>query len=164
MKKVPTYKAAIQLVGLTVRTNNANEQNPATGKIGPLVSDYFSQATSSSILHRVNPGITFSVYTDYESDHHCDYTYFIGEEVSSFDDIPVGLYRITIPGSDYQRFTTHSGQMPLVVINAWRAIWQMDTKALGGERSFIADFEIYDERAMDPNKAVVDVYIGTKAV
>ena len=164
MKKVPTYKPAIQLVGLTVRTNNANEQNPATGKIGPLVSDYFSQGTASSILHRANPGVTFSVYTDYESDHQGDYTYFIGEEVSSFDDIPVGLQRLTIPQSDYQRFTTAPGQMPMVVIEAWQKIWQMDTVALGGERSYVADFEIYDERAMDPNKAIVDVYIGTKAV
>ncbi|MGE3319607.1 MAG: GyrI-like domain-containing protein [Candidatus Berkiella sp.] len=164
MKSVATYKPDILLVGLTVRTNNTNEQNPATGKIGPLVSDYFSQGMATTIPNRVNPGVTFSVYTDYESDHHGDYTYLIGEEVSSFEDIPSGLHRITIPASDYQRFTTPSGQMPMVVINAWQAIWQMDETALGGVRAYQADFEVYDDRAIDPNNAVVDVYIGTKAV
>lgn len=164
MKRVPTYKSAIQLVGLVVRTNNANEQNPTTGKIGPLVSDYFSQGMANTIPNRVKPGVTFSVYTDYESDHLGDYTYLIGEEVSSFEDIPAGLHRITIPASDYQRFTTPAGEMPMVVINAWQAIWQMDEKALGGVRSYLADFEVYDERAIDPNNAVVDVYIGTKGI
>lgn len=164
MKNVATYKPEIQLVGLSLRTHNANEQNPATGKIGPLVADYFSQGTFNQIPHRVNPGVTYSVYTDYESDHHGDYTYFIGEEVSSFDNIPDGLHRITIPASDYQRFTTPAGQMPNIVINAWQAIWQMDEKTLGGKRAYSADFEVYDERALDPNNAVVDVYIGTVGV
>lgn len=33
-------------------------------------------------------------------------------------------------------------------------------KNFGGKRKYIADFEIYDQRAADPNNAVIDIYIG----
>lgn len=36
MKKELTDKSEIKLVGLTVRTNNKNEMNPQTSKIGEL--------------------------------------------------------------------------------------------------------------------------------
>lgn len=31
---------------------------------------------------------------------------------------------------------------------------------LGGQRAYKADFEVYDQRAADPNSAVLDIYIG----
>ena len=52
--------------------------------------------------------------------------------------------------------------MPGIVVEAWQKIWQMSDSELGGVRSYIADFEIYDERAFDPQNAVVDIYIGIK--
>lgn len=160
MQKSAVTKPTIKLIGLTTRTSNQQEQNPATAKIGALVQQYFSQGIANKILDRTTPGVTYSVYTDYESDHHGEYTYFIGEEVSSVNDIPTGLQLITIPQSQYQRFTTQAGPMPTVVIQAWQNIWQMSPQDLGGQRRYIADFEIYDERATDPNKSVVDIYIG----
>ncbi len=160
MKKTAITKPTIKLIGLATRTNNQQEQNPATAKIGALVQTYFSNETANKINDRTTPGITYSVYTDYESDHHGEYTYFIGEEVSSVNNVPEGLRMITIPQSKYQRFTTDEGPMPQVVIQAWQDIWQMDSQALGGNRRFIADFEVYDERATDPTKTIADVYIG----
>lgn len=39
----------------------------------------------------------------------------------------------------------------------------MDAAMLGGERAYIADFEIYDERSSDPpHNAIFDIYIGIK--
>ncbi|MGD9592764.1 MAG: GyrI-like domain-containing protein [Candidatus Berkiella sp.] len=160
MKKITTTKPMIKLVGLAKRTSNHLEQNAQTANIGPLVQHYFSNGIANSIKDRVSPGVTYSVYTDYESDHHGEYTYFIGEEVSSINDIPEGLRMITIPQSKYQRFTTQAGAMPAIVIQAWQSIWQMNPEDLGGTRRFIADFEIYDERAKDPSQSVVDIYIG----
>ena len=54
------------------------------------------------------------------------------------------------------------GKFPNVVIDTWQKIWQMSDEELGGTRSYIADFEIYDERSYDPANAVVDIYIGLK--
>lgn len=162
MRKEIIYKPDFKLVGLSVVTNNANEQDPALAKIGPLVAHYFSQQIAQHIKHRIHPGITYSVYTEYESDHHGNYTYFIGEAVSSFEDVSADLKTISIPSSQYQRFTTAPGPMPLVVIQAWQSIWQMNQEMLGGERRYLADFEVYDERAHDPQQAVVDIYIGIR--
>lgn len=47
-----------------------------------------------------------------------DYTFFIGEEVSQALEIPAGLMEIFIPAQTYVKFTTDSGVMPDVCINA----------------------------------------------
>jgi len=50
--------------------------------------------------------------------------------------------------------------MPEVVINAWQAIWQIPPSDFGGNRKYIADFEVYNKRASDPNDTMVDIFIG----
>ncbi|MDX1902346.1 MAG: GyrI-like domain-containing protein [Gammaproteobacteria bacterium] len=160
MKKELVNKSEIKLVGLTARTNNKNEMNPQTSKISELVSRFWGQNLATQISHRKHPGITLSVYTDYESDEHGDYTYFIGEEVSAFENVPDDLQKLTIPAAQYIKLTTPSGKMPEVVMQAWMQIWKMSAQDLGGKRAYIADFEVYDQRASDPNDTSLDVYIG----
>lgn len=162
MKRELTTKPEIKLIGLTARTNMKNEMNLETSKIGALAGQFWGQNIAAQILNRKNPGVTLSVYTDYESDEYGDYTYFIGEEVSSFDGMPAGLQKLTIPAATYQKFTTPAGKMPEVVIDAWQQIWKMSTDDFEGKRAYIADFEVYDQRAMDPANTSVDIYIGIK--
>lgn len=162
MKKELVNKSEIKLVGLTARTNNKNEMNPATSKIGELAGRFWGQNIAGQISNRKNPGVTLSVYTEYDSNEHGDYTYFIGEEVSSFENIPAGLQKLAIPAAKYQKFTTPSGKMPEVVINAWQHIWEMSANDFGGERAYVADFEVYDKRAVDPANTSLDIYIGIK--
>jgi len=162
MKKELITKPEIKLVGLSVRTNNKNETNPQTAHIGKLVGQYWNQEIASQISHKKNPGVTLSVYTDYASDEHGDYTYFIGEEVDSFEKNSSELTTCTIPAATYQKCTTPAGKMPEVVIQAWQKIWQMTPDDLGSERAYQADFEVYDQRAADPNNTIVDIYIGIK--
>jgi predicted transcriptional regulator YdeE len=162
MKKESVNKPEIKLIGLTARTNNKNEMNPETAKIGGLVGRFWTQNIVDQISNRKNPGVTLSVYTEYDSNEHGDYTFFIGEEVSSFENLPSGLHQLTIPAAKYQKFTTSSGKMPAVVINAWQAIWKMTPNDFGGDRAYIADFEVYDQRAMDPDNTILDIYIGIK--
>lgn len=162
MQKELISKPEIKLIGLTVRTNNKNEMNPPTSKIGELAGHYWSQNIAAQILHRKNPGVTFSVYTEYDSNEHGDYTYFVGEEVNSFDTIPTGMQKLIIPAAKYSRFTTPTGKMPQVVINAWQEIWKMTANDFGGDRAYVADFELYDDRAADLDNASLDIYIGIK--
>ncbi|MCE3239278.1 MAG: hypothetical protein K0R24_2259 [Gammaproteobacteria bacterium] len=162
MKKELVNKSEIKLVGLTARTNNKNEMNPETSKIGKLAGRFWGQNVANQISDRKNPGTTFSVYTEYDSNEHADYTYFIGEEVNSFENISADFQKLTIPAATYQKFTTPSGKMPEVVINAWQQIWQMSASGFGGERAYIADFEVYDQRAADPANTSLDIYIGIK--
>lgn len=160
MKKELIDQPEIKLIGLTARTNNKNEMNPLTSKIGKLASHFWSQNIANQIPNRKNPGVTLSVYTEYDSNEHGDYTYFVGEEVSSFENIPSELQQLTIPAAKYQKFTTPQGKIPEIVINAWQQIWEMSANDFGGERAYVADFEIYDQRANDPTNASLDIYIG----
>lgn len=162
MKKELVTKPEIKLVGVTIRTNNKNEMNPQLAKIGELVGRYRNENIAKQIPNRKNPGITFSVFTEYASDEHGDYTYFIGEEVDSFESSSSELKQLTIPSARYQKFTTPIGKMPEVVIHAWQEIWKMSAHDFGGERAYKADFEIYDQRAIDPFNTSLDIFIGIK--
>jgi len=153
--------AHLKLVGITARTNNKNEMNPEKAKIGETAGRYWGNALATNIQNRINPGVTYAVYTDYASDEHGDYTYFIGEAVSSFETQDTQIFTpLAIPDSQYQQFTTEQGTMPGIIIKAWQQIWQIKPGAFLGKRKYIADFEIYDEKASDPNAAVVDIFIG----
>lgn len=153
----------IKLVGIKIRTNNANEFTQDKAKIGACVLKFFSEKLFEKIPHRQSPGKTFCVYTEYESDFTGDYTFFIGEEVSSFDDFPDSLSTHIIPAQTYIKHTTDAGPMPIVVQNAWKEIWEKDEDTLGGERAYHSDFEVYDQRAINPLSTIVDIYVGLKS-
>ena len=163
MKKHNIHLPKISLIGLSVRTNNADEMNPDRSKIASLWGAYLTNQTSSSFKHRATPGVTYSVYTQYDSDEHGEYTYFIGEAVESLDGQDLeNFHSLTIPESHYTKFTTQPGPMPSIVIQAWQDIWKMSANDLGGRRAYLADFEVYDHRASDPSHSIVDIYIGLK--
>jgi len=164
-KALITSKKKI-LVGITVRTNNANEINWQNGnaKIFPCVQRYFGEQLANSIPHRARPGVTYCAYTQYESDHTGEYTYFIGEEVTAAEpkNLPAGFTVLEVPAQTYARFTTEPGNMPEVLRTAWFAIWNMSDQELGGKRSYAVDYELYDERAQTPDHTgiVLDIFIG----
>jgi|SRR5579871_3049952 len=160
MQKTQVILPEIKLIGISIRTNNNDEISPETGKISSCVKRYFHQSLYNRIPHRTKPGITLCVYTNYESDHTGDYTYFIGEEVTSFDGCPAELEQLVIPPQTYVKFTNGPGPMPEVIREPWFKIWQMSDKTLGGKRNYWADFELYDERASDHQNTVVDIFIG----
>ena len=161
MKKETVELGSLILVGLTARTNNRNEMDPKKAKIGSIAGSYWGNGTANEFKNRKNPGVTYSVYTEFESDEHGEYTYFIGEEVSSVDQQDLSKFKvITIPEGTYQKFTAGPGKMPDIIINAWQNIWSMKKEDFAGKRTYLADFEIYDHRAMDPTNAIADIYIG----
>jgi predicted transcriptional regulator YdeE len=152
----------ITLVGITIRTNNHNEIDPMTGKILGCIQRYFHGNLAQQIAERSNPGTTYCAYTAYESDHRGDYTYFIGEAVGKLGALPEGFESLVIPAQTYAKFTNGPGAMPEVVRKPWFAIWEMSADDLGGERSYHTDFELYDERAADHSKIILDLFIGLK--
>lgn len=160
MQKTTIKKDEIKLIGISTRTSYQLELDKMNGKILPCVQKYFHNSLFDKIPNRKKPGTTFCVYTGYDSDYKGSYTYFIGEEVKSFDDKPEGFDKLIIPKQTYAKFTTNPAPMPDVIVNAWEKIWKMSPKELGGKRSYISDFEIYDERASDHQKIVLDLYIG----
>jgi predicted transcriptional regulator YdeE len=162
MKKKIDILKEINLVGVSVRTNNALEMDESSAKIGNTLGNYFSNGVASTIANRVKLNVTYCVYCDYESDEKGFYTYFVGEEVSDFKDVDDSLDTLVIPKQNYAKFNVGPGVMPQVCISAWQDIWRMSYNDFGGNRAYIADFEVYDERASDMGNAVFDIYIGLK--
>lgn len=161
MKKETVHREQILLLGLKVRTNNAQELQKLEGNIFPLFQRYFHQELAKKIPQRKKPGTTFCTYTEYESDHHGDYSYFIGEEVNAFEEtLPDGFEALTIPAQTYAKFTTGPAPIPEVITRAWEKIWKMTPEELGAKRKYHTDFEIYDERAADHQNIVLDLFIG----
>jgi predicted transcriptional regulator YdeE len=158
MEKIITNLEAFKLVGITTRTNNQSEMDPRSAKISDTIKKFIPE----NISDRKNSGTTFCVYTNYENDFTGDYTYFIGVEVHSFNHVSQALETLVIPAQKYVKFTSQPGVMPDICIKMWQDIWKMSAYDLGGERAYISDFEVYDERTTDPKRAVIDIYIGIK--
>lgn len=160
LKQTTTTKPEIKLVGICVRTSYQQELDKINGHIFSCIRRYFHESLAEKIPNRAKPGTTFCAYTDYETDHLGAYTYFIGEEVTSFDELPKDFQTLNIPKQHYTKFTTDPTPMPQVIVNTWETIWSLSPKQLGGKRRYHTDFEIYDERAADHQNIILDVYIG----
>ncbi len=105
---------------------------------------------------------TLAVYTDYESDRNGEYTFLIGARVSSAAKIPAGMVTVKIPAGRFAVFTSEKGFVGKVVPEIWTRIWAIPKSEPGGDRSYRADYELYDQRAADPQNAQVDIYVGIK--
>ncbi len=162
MQKENVNLPQVKLVGLSVVTNNKDEFDPKKAKIGKVLHEYHSEKFADKIMARKKPNVTYCVYCKYDTDENGDYTYFVGEEVDEIN-LPSEKYdSLIIPQQKYCKFEVGPGKMPDICIDAWKEIWQMGPADFGSDRVYIADFEIYDNRAADLSKAIFDIYIGLK--
>jgi len=153
-------QAGFTVVGISARTSNAKEMT-ADGVIGKQWGRFMQGGSLSKISNRADKAIV-AVYTDYASDHNGEYTYVLGAKVTSDVQVPAGMVARKILAAQYAVFTTEKGPPAKVVPEAWMRINSLPKSAVGGDRVYRADFEIYDERASDPQNSQVDVYVGIK--
>jgi CubicO group peptidase (beta-lactamase class C family)/predicted transcriptional regulator YdeE len=146
------------VAGIAVRTSNAKEMSP-DGQIGKTWMKFLQEGVFTKIPNKADSSI-LAVYTDYASDKEGEYTYVLGARVNSSADLPAGLVAKEIPAGRYAVFTTQKGPGPKVVPETWMQINSLSNTAVGGDRAYRADFEIYDERARDPQNLQADVYVG----
>lgn len=140
------------IIGVSIRTTNENEQS---GKDIPALWDKFiSEGIAEKIPNKINHSI-YSVYTDYEKDHTKPYTTILGCAVESLDLIPEGMIGKVIETASYEKFIAKGNLNNGIVINEWIKIWNSDLN-----RSFTSDFEIYGEKAQNPENAEVDIFIA----
>jgi predicted transcriptional regulator YdeE len=150
------------IVGVSIRTNNTDALQGEASRIAHTIRNFWGNAIPGRIENQKYPNETIIGYTDYESDEHGDYTFFIGKEVTQADKVPEELDLLVIPAGHYQKITTPKGEIPEIIRDAWEAIWHMSTEELGGKRLYHTDFQVHDQRAADPKNATVDIYVGVK--
>jgi predicted transcriptional regulator YdeE len=148
------------VIGIAARTSNARELTSA-GIIGKQWGRFLQNNVSAQIPNKIDSSIV-AVYTDYAGDQEGEYTFVIGTRVRSGGEVPAGMVAKTVPAGRYAVFTSPKGPVEKIVVDTWRQIWSTAKAALGGDRAFQADFEIYDERAADPKNAQVEVHVGIR--
>ena len=132
------------------------------GEIPALWQKFFQDGVAGKIPSK-NGRTIYAVYTDYASDRNGEYSFVIGMKVQPGSRPPAGMVLKEIPASDYAQATTDLGPVSKVVPEAWARLWLLEKKAqLGGKRAYRADFEVYDERATDPQNSEVDLFVGLK--
>jgi len=140
------------IIGISVRTTNENGQSGED--IPALWNKFMTEGIAEKIPNKIDNAL-YCIYTDYEKDHTKPYTTLLGCLVSSLDFIPEGMTGKTIEKATYEKFTAKGNLQENIVFNEWLKIWNSDL-----DRSFTSDFEIYGEKAQNPETAEVDIFIA----
>ena len=148
------------VIGIAARTSNAREMG-GQGQIGTCWTRLFQEDLLAKIANKADSSIV-ALYTDYVSDKNGEYTYVLGARVNSSADVPEGMVAKEVSSGRYAVFTTEKGPGPKVVPEAWMRINSLPRSAVGGDRVYRTDFEIYDQRAADPQNLQADIYIGIR--
>ncbi len=142
------------VAGLSFRTKNELEQNPATGWIAK---------TWARVRTMKNPNPPAAVSTDYESDYHGYFTEVVGFKRHSANDFGPGEVLAKVPAGRYAKFV-NTGKLPEVVIEAWKAVWQAEQDG-SLKRAYTTDLETYPgmgKAGMNLDKVTVELYIAVK--
>ena len=147
--------ASFSVIGISVRTTNENGQSGTD--IPALWEKFMSEGILEKIPNKVDHTL-YCIYTDYEKDHTKPYTTILGCKVSDLTEIPDGMVSKTFSEASYERFVATGNLMHGAVFDEWTKIWDSDLN-----RSFTADFEVYDSRSQDPENAEVDIFVAVNS-
>lgn len=142
------------LVGIAVRTTNENGQ--AGKDIQALWSRFISEGIQKKIPNRVDDSV-YCVYTEYEKDYTKPYTTILGCKVSNLNSLPNGMVGKTFTGGKYLKRTAKGNILKGMIIDEWTKIWNSNIP-----RAYTADFEVYGEKAQNPEKAEVEIFLAIK--
>lgn len=143
---------SFSILGIAVRTTNENGQS---GKdIPALWNRFMTEGILEQIPNKVDNTI-YCVYTEYEKDHTKPYTTILGCKVSNLNTIPNGMKGKNIETGNYSKHIAKGNIGQGIVFEAWTKIWNSDIK-----RMYTADFEVYGEKAQNPENAEVDIFIA----
>lgn len=126
----------LMVAGLSVVTNNKNETNPESAKIGKLWEDYQDKNILGATFNKAKKSSMYGVYSDYASDVDGDYKVTVAVEVTK----PKNA--IVIENQRYLVFSK-DGDLPDVVVDCWKEIWDYFANKPEYERAYTIDFEKY---------------------
>jgi predicted transcriptional regulator YdeE len=144
-------KDCLKVIGIQMKTTNEK------GQSGKDISQFWEKFRKENIFDKIpnkKDGNLLAMYSDYEGDFMQPFHYMICCEVTSLEDVPLGMIGKLVPPADYTILKAQ-GKFPDCLVQTWQTIWESDLK-----RSYRCDFEIY--KKMDPEHADIDIYIGVK--
>ena len=146
MEPTRQHQDAFSVAGLTARTTNNAEANPATAHIAPLWGRFFAEDVMGKTAHRSTDPRNFGVYSGYESDASGAFDVTAGVAVSQGG-------AVSVEAGDYLVFQAQ-GPVPMSVVGAWQHIWHYFEAHPEVQRRYGTDFEAYS------SPTEVAVYIG----
>ena len=159
MKPKPAEQTAFDVIGIEVRTNNAQEATSG-GAIPQQWQRLYMQGVLDQIPGRLDQSVV-AVYTKYASDWNGDYNYILGARVKPGTKAPAGMVAVSVPAGKYVEFTSAKGPAPQVVPNLWKEVWAYFQGPGNPARAYNADFEVYDDMS-NPNSIQMKAFIGVK--
>jgi len=145
-----SYVKKLMLLGISTRTNNANEKNQETQKIAPLWEKYDVENIYSKTFNKASNTSFYGIYSNYESDVNGDYDATVAVEVTKTKDNP-----IIIENKKYLVFKKE-GELPDVCSELWEEIWDYFASNSEYERAYAVDFEKYSKENL------IEIYISIK--
>ncbi|MDN3587977.1 GyrI-like domain-containing protein [Pedobacter aquatilis] len=144
-----------KIIGISVKTTNQNNQ--AATDLGQLWGKFYNEQIFNKIPNKESDDV-YAIYNNYESDYTGKYTAIIGQRVTSIDDIPEGMVGKEINNETLKKYIA-KGEMPNAVVEIWKEIWNADANL---NRTYIADFEVYDAKSQQGEDSEVEIYIGIR--
>ena len=139
----------LMLSGLSTITNNKNEKEPETAKIMQLWQDYEDKNILGATFNKSKKFDMYGVYSDYVSDVNGDFKVTVAVEVTK----PKNA--IVIKKQRYLVFKKN-GELPDIVIDCWKDIWEYFENKPEYERAYTIDFEKYSK------ENEIEIYISIK--
>lgn len=124
--------------GLSTITNNENEMNSEVAKIPQLWEDYQDKNILGKTFNKAKKSSMYGVYSNYTSEEKGDYTVTIAVEVTKPKN------SIVIENQRYLVFKKE-GELPDIVLECWKDIWEYFADKPEYERAFTIDFEKYSK-------------------
>ena len=144
-----TLAQPIAVAGISVRTTNAAEFNPATGKIAGLWGRFFAEGLFDT-PGKLPESPVYGVYSGYESDYMGAFDVTAGVAVTQ------SVGELALQTGEYLVFSA-TGPMPQTVVQTWGVVWQYFQSNPTVLRSYTTDFEAY----LGTDK--VEIHIGVQA-
>lgn len=142
MQPILTHMNRTWVVGIDVRTNNQGEMDAGTAKIPGLWNRFYQEQIAENVPNRIPYAPTYGVYSAYASDVNGDYSVLAGASVSILADDLKGLSKVEVQEGDYLVFE-RKGEMPQVVMDAWKDVWNYFSNTSNYARKYTTDFELY---------------------
>ena len=146
---VAVHVPAFHIAGLSVRTRNRDETDPATARIGGLWDQFFSRSWERKLPGNARDGHIFGVYSAYESNEHGAFDVTAGVVTNPADQLddgagsePGAVRVVPVEAGNYLVFSGQ-GAMPQMVIDTWGQIWRYFADNPQVQRRFGTDFEDY---------------------
>lgn len=137
------------VAGVAARTSN---DSPEMGNvIGGLWQKLFSEGIFMQIKDAANEK-SIGLYTDYAGNQKEEYMVVVGREVKTEAQELENIVVTKIPAGNYAKFIVR-GDVQKDVAKLWEQLPKM-----GLARTYVCDFEEYQEQAME--QAEIHIYIG----